>query len=140
MVILANEQRTKTGAAKVVEVIITVFLGLVALGFFALAVHAWLRMIGFWPGDANSFDTMDATWRSYSAVQAVLLPVVAVGLWTGNAWGRVVWFMAVALHCAAFFTFASGLQWQLELLIFHGASLAIYLVLLIVGLIVTKKA
>jgi len=140
MVILAMEQKPQAGAARLVDRLIKVFLGLVALGFFALAIHAWLRMVGFWPGDANSFDTMDATWRSYSAVQAVLLPVVAVGLWTGNAWGRVVWFMAVAVHCAAFFTFAGSLQWQLELLIFHGASLAIYLILLIIGLIVAKKA
>lgn len=139
MVIHAMEQKPQSGAPRVVDLLITVFLGLVALCFFALAIHAWLRMIGFWPGPQNSFDTMDAVWRSYSAVQAVLLPVVAVGLWTGNAWGRVVWFMAVAVHCAAFFTFAGDLQWQLELLMFHGASLSIYLILLIVGVIVTKK-
>ena len=139
MVILATEQKTKTGVAKVIDILITVFLGLVALGFFALAVHAWLRMVGFWPGDANSFDTMDAVWRSYSAVQAILLPVVAVGLWTGYAWGRVVWFMAGAVHCAAFYTFAADLQWQSELLVFHFGSLSIYLILLIAGAIVAKK-
>lgn len=140
MVIHAMEQKPQSGAARVVDLLITLFLGLVALGFFALAIHAWMRMVGFWPGPNSSFDTMDATWRSYSAVQAVLLPVVAVGLWTGNAWGRVVWFMAIAVHCAAFFTFAADLEWQMELILFHLASLSIYLILLIVGAIVAKKA
>lgn len=103
-----------------------IFLRLLALVVLALAVLVWARALGVWPDETARFDLLPAAGRTYTAVQAVLLPVAAVGLWTSLAWGRVVWLLSVAILLMEYATIPSTPDLYLQLLILNAIAIVTY--------------
>lgn len=102
----------------------SVFMRVVALVFIALALHAWMRVTGFSDGGDYRFDAAGDHWRLASAVLCVLLPVAALGLWSGQPWGAVLW-VAAASVAVAMHVLLPALYGRADLLVaFHLAGLA----------------
>lgn len=81
-----------------IELACLLFQRVVAMLMIALALQYWMRLTGFSSGAEFRFDTMSEHWRFAASVMAVLLPVAALGLWGGYAWGVVLWVTAVAIE------------------------------------------
>ncbi|MEL6504454.1 MAG: DUF6163 family protein [Pseudomonadota bacterium] len=116
-----------TRAYRVVEFLFHTILRLLALLFLAFSLYTWARAVGFWPDPQLRFDTMDNPQRIYIAVLAVLSPVTAVGLWTTLSWARVVWFMTIAFQAVMIMWYPTVSAHGGWLIVFHAASLALYL-------------
>lgn len=78
----------------------SIFMRIVALVFLVLALQAWMRVTGLSAEGRFRFDVIDDHWRLVSSVMCVLLPVAALGLWAGQAWGAVLWIAAASLTIA----------------------------------------
>ena len=126
--------------ASAVEFMFNLFLRILAIAFFALALQTWLTVIGYWEGPNYRFDTMSATWKVYTAVLVVLLPVTSVGLWTTLSWGRVVWFLAIGFQILGFFLYAAEFGANELLVLFHLSSLGIYITFQLALHFIAKKA
>lgn len=101
-----------------------VYLRVVGMIFLALALQSWIRVTGVIDGPQFRFDTMSDHWRLASAVLCVLLPVGALGLWAGEAWGVVLW-VAAASTAIAMHVLLPQLYGRADLLIaFHLLGLA----------------
>ncbi len=81
-----------------VDTLYVLFLRVVALFMIVFAIQYWMRLLGVQEGADYRFDTMSEHWRLASSVLAVLLPVAALGLWGGYAWGVVLWLLAAAIE------------------------------------------
>ena len=125
---------------RTIEVCFAVFLRLLAVIFFAAAIYTWLQAIGFWEGPEFRFDTMSVASKIYTAVLAVILPVASVGLWTTLPWGRVIWFFAITFQSVSLIRFPDLFLASEIVLIFHLASLALYVVFQILLFVIAKKA
>ena len=125
-VIEAKVEET-TNIQKVGETALKVFLRLLSIAFIFLTIKTWLTAVGYW-GEGNlRFDTMSNPWRTYISVLAVLQPVVAVGLWTTQSWGRIMWFAAAAIQILAITTFSDTFGSDPFQLLFHLICLGIYI-------------
>ncbi|MEM8749778.1 MAG: DUF6163 family protein [Pseudomonadota bacterium] len=82
-----------------------IYFRVLSVVFFAMSILIWMKVIGFWPGAENRFDTMSVPWKVYASVLLVLAPVVSVGLWTTLFWGRVVWFIVIGFQSVAIFQY-----------------------------------
>jgi Family of unknown function (DUF6163) len=86
------------------DLLMTVFLRLVALGTLWFALLIWADLIGYHHAGAGRFDLLDADMKAARGTLAVLYPVAAVGLWLRGAWGPVIWgvaaIMEIGLHQA----------------------------------------
>ena len=82
-----------------------VFMRIGSVIFLALALQIWMKVTGVAGDGGSRFDIMPDHWRFASSVLCVLLPVAALGLWVGQAWGAVLWIaaacLAFAMHGAA---------------------------------------
>jgi len=116
------------------------FQRLLALVFLALTIFTWMQVIGYWDGPNQRFDTMSGPWKIYISLLAVLQPVASIGLWSTQAWGRVVWFLAIAVQIASLTTFSDHIDGNQRLVFFHLGCLAIYIIFLLAARIVPKKA
>ena len=120
-------EKPRVGASKWMHALFAVFHRILAVIFFAAAIYVWLRVIGYWDGGDNRFDTMSTVQKIFSAIMAVLLPVASVGLWTTLSWGRVVWMLAIAIQILAFLRLNEALALPIELIFFHIVSIVIYI-------------
>ena len=137
---LVLQQNTRSPAAQRLDLAFVLFLRGLALIFLAMSLLIWLKVVGFWPGDANRFDTMTPLWRVYAGVLMVVAPVASVGLWTTLAWGRVVWFLLIGFQSVAVLRFPGAFDSHDEIVLFHLATLAIYLLFQIGERFIAKKA
>ncbi|HSO46868.1 MAG TPA: DUF6163 family protein [Rhizobiaceae bacterium] len=81
-----------------VDTLYVLFLRVVALFLIVFAIQYWMRLLGVQEGADYRFDTMSEHWRLATSVFSVLLPVAALGLWGGYAWGVVLWLLAAAIE------------------------------------------
>jgi len=137
---LTTVKEPRSGVVRFVELLFNLFLRALAIIFFAATLYSWLRVVGFWSGAENRFDTMSVPLQIFAATMVVLLPVVSVGLWTTLSWGRVVWFLAIGVQTVAILRFGDVLDIPRIVLAFHAISLTIYLCFQISLYFIDKKA
>jgi len=111
------------------EITFVLYLRVLALCFIGFTILYWLRVSGYYPGADWRFDTMSAPWKIASAILSVLLPVTAVGLWSAQAWGQVVWTMAMVTELLMFNWFSHYFGSNPLIVIFHLSSIMLYLLL-----------
>jgi hypothetical protein len=80
------------------DLLMTLFLRLVALGCLWYGLRLWGQMIGYTDGGALRFDLLPTDLKAANATLAVLYPVAAIGLWLRGAWGPVIWTAAAAME------------------------------------------
>lgn len=80
------------------DLVMTIFLRLVALGTLWFALLIWADLIGYHHGGTGRFDLLDADMKAARGTLAVLYPVAAVGLWLRGAWGPVIWGVAAIME------------------------------------------
>jgi hypothetical protein len=97
-----------------------------ALLLLALAIQYWMRIVGIFDGPQQRFDTMTEQWRFAAATLAVLLPAAALGLWSGQGWGVVLWLAVVIVETAMHTLFSSHFGPAPLRIAFHLASLAAF--------------
>ena len=136
---VADNDEAEAKPAKWVHFAFAAYLRFLAIIFFAASIYVWLRVVGYWDGADNRFDTMSVVQKIFSAIMVVILPVTSVGLWTTLAWGRVVWFLAIALQMLAILRFGDSLALPIEVVYFHLASLLIYAAFQILLYFIDKK-
>lgn len=114
----------------VIHSAITTFLRSLALFYVVLSVRDWGVALGLFD-PALRYDRAGTAWALYHTIVCVLHPVVAIGLWTMLAWGRVMWFLAVAIQLIAMTIYREtfGVDWVLLIamlvgLVGYGALLA----------------
>lgn len=117
-----------------------IFLRLLSLCFIALTLYVWLRVVGFWQGAENRFDTMSSGLKVLTAILSVLFPVSAVGLWTTLAWGRVVWLLSVVIQLLAFAGVFGLVLMPVEVVSAHVAAIGIFFSMQLGLYLITKKA
>jgi hypothetical protein len=82
------------------QVLMTLFLRLVALGCLWFALHLWGGLVGYTANGTLRFDLLGTDMQAANATLAVLYPVAAIGLWLRGAWGPVIWSAAAAMELA----------------------------------------
>jgi hypothetical protein len=80
------------------DLLMTLFLRLVALGCLWYALKLWGQLIGYSDAGTLRFDLLPTDLKAADAMLAVLYPVAAIGLWLRGAWGPVIWTAAAALE------------------------------------------
>src|SRR3954468_6952566 len=80
------------------DLLMTLFLRIVALGCLWYGLRLWGQLIGYTDGGALRFDLLPADLEAANATLAVLYPVAAIGLWLRGAWGPVIWTAAAILE------------------------------------------
>ena len=116
---------------------IVFFLRGLALLFLYLTIETWLGLIGFWPEER--FDVITTPQRVYGAIQAVLLPVASVGLWTTLSWGRALWFIAAFVQITAYLLYADGLSVNFTGLAVLLIAVPVYFLLSYVSYVIAKN-
>lgn len=137
---LANPPQQRSRFGKVVDMTFTLFIRSLAIIFFAGALYTWARLVGFWPGDDNRFDTMSQTLKVYSIVLAVVLPVASVGMWTMLQWGRVIWFLLIGFQTVMAIRFFDMMEHAAVIIIFHALTLGCYVIFQGLLFFINKKA
>lgn len=102
-------------------------LRILGCAYLALSLWVWGRTIGYWPGEAFRFDTMNVPSRIYYSLLCVIFPITAVGLWSTLSWGRVVWVIAVFVQVGAYMFFQDPIDVSITFLNFHGLAISLYL-------------
>ncbi len=82
------------------DLLMTLFLRLVALGCLWYGLQLWGQLIGYTNNGALRFDLLGADLKAANATLALLYPVAAIGLWLRGAWGPVIWSAAAAMEIA----------------------------------------
>jgi hypothetical protein len=82
------------------ELLMTIFLRLVAASCLYFAFGIWSDLIGYGSGGALRIDLLDRDVQAVVATLAVLYPVAAIGLWLKGSWGPVVWTVAALVEIA----------------------------------------
>ncbi|MBL0371310.1 hypothetical protein JJB09_04655 [Rhizobium sp. KVB221] len=80
------------------QILMAVFLRLVALGCLFYAVRLWGDLIGYSHEGVMRFDLLSTDRMAASAALAVLYPVAAIGLWLKGPWGPVMWSAAAVME------------------------------------------
>jgi hypothetical protein len=111
------------------EIAFVGFLRLLALCFIGFSVFYWLRVSGYYEGADWRFDTMSTPWKIASATLSALLPVAAVGLWSAQPWGQVVWTMTVFIELWMYSWFPQYFGSNALVVTFHLATIGLYLIL-----------
>ena len=120
------------------ESLLHLFCKVLALVFIAFTIVRWMQIIGVSDPDMR-FDTMSNGMRWAIAYLAVVQPVAALGLWSGLAWGYVVWAMAAAGELFLFSLTPEGLLEHEALMLLHGASAIIFLLAMILTTLANFK-
>ena len=104
------------------------FLRLLALAYIVFAVFVWGQVIGADLPFVEPLLTLPGPQQATSVILAVMLPVTAMGLWSLQPWGQVVWGLTVTVHIVALlrgWEISAAVGW---LLAFHLATLIVFLI------------
>jgi hypothetical protein len=82
------------------DLLMTIFLRMVAASCLYSAFGIWSDLIGYGSGGALRIDLLNRDMQAAVATLAVLYPVAAIGLWLKGSWGPVVWTVAAAVEIA----------------------------------------
>ena len=125
-----NETTDQAGSSFRIESLLHLFCKVLALIFIGFTILRWMQIIGFADPQVR-FDTMSNDMRWAIAYLGVVQPVAALGLWSGLAWGYVVWAMAAAGELLFLSFTPEGLFAHEGLLMLHAASAIVFLLAMI---------
>lgn len=120
-----DERTLKPG---ITEVSFVWFYRVIAAYCLLFGVLYWVRLIGYYDGDAWRFDLMPVYWQIASVSLAVLFPFAAVGLWATASWGPVVWFCCAAAETVMFIGYPELFGFRYAIVISHALVAVIYCV------------
>lgn len=110
---------------------LTVYLRGIAVLLMLMGLRHWLYIAGVFEEPGWTLDTMTTKWQFATINLAVIDLVAAVGLWMRVTWGNVIWIYAACFEIALHTLWASTFGLDLLVLLFHLASLAGFVVLVI---------
>lgn len=116
-----------SGTATPIRTVFLLFLKIVALFCLGSGVVWWARLTGISGDAALRFDLAANHWRATGAALAVLMPVAAVGLWMGVAWGAVIWVVAAGTEAVMHSVFPAWFGERPGIVALHGAVLGTYI-------------
>ncbi|MCB1444386.1 MAG: hypothetical protein KDJ87_00960 [Rhizobiaceae bacterium] len=111
------------------ELLMTIFLRLVAAGCLWFGFRIWSDLIGYGSGGALRIDLLDTDQQAAVACLAVLYPIAAIGLWLRGSWGPVVWTLAAAVEIARHETLAGSFIDAAPTLLAIAATVPVYIAL-----------
>lgn len=111
------------------ELLMTIFLRMVAVGCLYFAFVMWSDLIGYGSGGALRIDRLDTDQQAAVATLAVLYPVAAIGLWLRGSWGPVVWTVAAVVEIARHESLPGSISAATPTLLMIGSTAVVYLAL-----------
>ncbi len=87
-----------------------------------------MHAIGLMGGVGAGFDTMPVHWRWIIAIQCVLHPLTALGLWGLFSWGIAVWLINVIMQMVMYLMFSDLYGFDQTLVIFHLVTFAMFVI------------
>lgn len=111
---------------------------LISLFLIAFALQYWASAIGI--GDNTiRFDLMAEHWQLVTTILCVLLPVTALGLWSGSSWGVVIWLLAAITELIMYQGFPELFGEGGMRIVFHIICMMIFAVLISLGVLLENK-
>lgn len=89
----------------------------------------WAQLLGITGAGAARFDLIAVDWRICSTVLAVVLPLACLGLWLKQAWGVVLWVIAMGIEISVYGIWAERFVERPNTVIANSASLVVLLLL-----------
>lgn len=117
-----------------------VFSRLVAIILIIFALQYWVQLTGISGDPMLRFDVMSEYWQVAGTTLAVVLPVAAVGLWSGYTWGAFVWLLAVAIELAMYGWFSDLFGSRPLVVAFHLLCLVVYGVIRVTAGIIERRS
>lgn len=111
------------------EILMTIFLRMVAAACLYYAFVIWSDLIGYGSGGAFRIDLLGTDQQAAIATLAVLYPVAAIGLWLRGSWGPVVWTVAAAVEIARHESLPGSISAATPTLLMIGSTALVYLAL-----------
>ena len=111
------------------ELLMTIFLRMVAAACLYYAFVIWSDLIGYGSGGTHRIDLLDTDQQAAVATLAVLYPVAAIGLWLRGSWGPVIWTLAAAVEIARHESLPGSISAATPILLTIGSTAVLYLVL-----------
>jgi hypothetical protein len=111
------------------ELLMTIFLRMVAAACLYFAFEIWSDLIGYRSGGAFRIDLLDTDQQAAVATLAVLYPVAAIGLWLRGSWGPVVWTVAAAVEIARHESLPGSISAATPTMLMIGSTALLYLAL-----------
>lgn len=105
------------------------FLRVLAVVCLVSALIYWAQLLGISANGQWRFDVVEPRWRIVSTVLAIILPAAGLGLWLTQAWGVVLWLIAISIEIAIFGIWSDLYMERPNLVIRHAASFGIFLVI-----------
>lgn len=111
------------------ELLMTIFLRMVAAACLWFAFGIWSDLIGYGSGGTLRIDLLDTDQQAAVATLAVLYPVAAIGLWLRGSWGPVVWTVAAIVEIARHESLPGSFSTATPTLLMIASTALLYLVL-----------
>ena len=111
------------------ELLMTIFLRMVAAACLYFAFEIWSGLIGYGSGGTLRIDLLDTDQQAATATLAVLYPVAAIGLWLRGSWGPVVWTVAAAVELARHESLPGSISAATPTLLMIGSTALLYIAL-----------
>lgn len=111
------------------ELLMTIFLRMVAAACLYFAFEIWSDLIGYGSEGALRIDLLDTDQQAAVATLAVLYPVAAIGLWLRGSWGPVVWTVAAVVEIARHESLPGSLAAATSTMLMIGSTALVYLLL-----------
>jgi hypothetical protein len=108
------------------ELLMTIFLRMVAVACLWFALDIWSDLIGYGSNGILRFDLLDTDMKAAAASLAVLYPVAAIGLWLKGSWGPVIWTVAAAVEVARHESFPGIFGTSGPTLLMIGSTVLVY--------------
>lgn len=105
------------------------FLRVLAAICLVSAVIYWAQLLGITDDGQWRFDTVAPRWRIVSTVLAIILPAAGLGLWLTQAWGVVLWLIAISIEIAIFGIWSERYMERSTLVAVHAVSIGFFLVI-----------
>lgn len=102
-----------------------------AMGAICLvsAIIYWTQLLGI-SGDGQwRFDIVVPRWRIVLTILAIILPAAGLGLWLTQAWGVVLWVVALGIEVSIYGIWSELYLERPNLVSWHIVSFLVYIVL-----------
>lgn len=109
------------------ELLMTIFLRVVAAGCLWYAIGIWADLIGYGAKGTLRIDLLNRDMQAAVAALALLYPVTAIGLWLKGSWGPVMWTVAAAVEIARYESLHGSLANATPTLLMIVATALVYI-------------
>jgi len=93
------------------------------------ALIYWAQLLGISADGQWRFDIVAPRWRIVWTVLAIILPAAGLGLWLTQAWGVVLWLIAISIEIAVFGIWSDRYMERSTLVTGHTVSIGIFVVI-----------